>query len=476
MHGIDPGVQTIILRSIDALAAVCDHAQSRDKAGFSKATAGPGHEIAALGTDRWTPEIWHYAGRLSAHHSRQLEAAKVIDERETGELRLFANSGVKAPPIKSDWTDVGTIDGQQMLIVSIKSNRNLVSILKRARDMAKDDAYQPAGNGRLWRISSRFAFVLKPFLGEFEIMSPEVEAFVDRSRENASTVDLRVAHEGPIIVLNEKKNGLRFVHRFSPELKELLHETKGGTWWKDSDWNNIQYTISLNEHGFRLFELLRQDHNAIADEDAAAAITAAQNVPAPKISDVISFEFAERDGRLTLKAAAYVPEWVAVFRTLPGRKYDNGQWTIPAVSTCLERLLEAARRQDGMEGIVRATEALLPVLVEREASDPEAARAKADIYPSLLISEHADGKQVSIVMSNYVEAWVSIIKGLPRADRSWSGQHWNVRNDAATFDYLVEGFSAISSKPEYAPFGAKSLEELSRHRATFDTALTAPHL
>ncbi len=52
----------VVIRSIKALASVCDHAQSRDSVGFSKATAGPGHELAALGHERWSEELWNYAG------------------------------------------------------------------------------------------------------------------------------------------------------------------------------------------------------------------------------------------------------------------------------------------------------------------------------------------------------------------------------------------------------------------------------
>ncbi len=294
---IDPQVQAVIRRSINALASVCDHAQARDSVGFSKATAGPGHEIAALGLERWTPEIWNYAGRLSAHHSRQLEAARVIDEREVGELLLFANSGIKAPQIKSDWMDIAEIDGKEMLVISIRGNRDLATILKRARDLSKVDAYQPAGNGKLWRISSRFAFAVQPFTAVFENLSDKTADFLAASRANATAADLRIAHNGPVIALNSDKTALRFVYRFSSELKQALYDTDGGTWWKTADWSRVEFTISLNRNGHRLFEMLCREHNAIADEDAVAVIIAAKEIAPPRLSDIVSYEFLEDAAR-----------------------------------------------------------------------------------------------------------------------------------------------------------------------------------
>jgi hypothetical protein len=464
---IEPHVQSVITRSINALASVCDHAQARDSVGFSKATAGPGHEIAALGLDRWTAEIWNYAGRLSAHHSRQLEAARVIDEREVGELMLFANSGVKSPPIKSDWIDIAEIDGRSMLVISIRSNKDLASILKRARDVSKEEAYQPAGSGKLWRVSDRFAFAVGPFAAEFETLSDDVTAFIDRSRAKASKSDLLLAHNGPVIVLNDKKTALQFVYRFSPELKQALYDTNGGTWWKKEDWNSVQFTISLNENGYRLFEQLCRDHNAIGDEEAKAAILAVKDVPASKVSDT-SFDIVDENNRLTLRTAAYVPAWVDVFRTIPGRKYENGNWSIPAISTCVEMLAKSARIVDGMEQVAEKSIEMLATLKAREAADPAAASAKDALYPKVSIAVSADGTLASISMSKYDGGWVSLIKGLPKKSRSWTGSSWEVKNDRETFAFLAEGFASLAGQRDYAAYGAAAAESVTRHLEAFD--------
>jgi hypothetical protein len=474
---IEPHVQLVITRSISALASVCDHAQARDSVGFSKATAGPGHEIAALGLQRWTPEIWNYAGRLSAHHSKQLEAARVIDERDVGELLLFANSGVKSPPIKSDWIDTAEIDGREMLVISIRSHQELVSILKRARDVSKDDVYQPAGSGKLWRVSDRFAFAIGPFASEFENLSEKAAAFIDRSRDRASKSDMMLAHNGPVIVLNDKKTALRFVYRFSQELKQALYDTDGGTWWKKEDWNSVQFTISLNEKGHTLFERLCRDHNAIADEEARAAIFAVKNVPAPKVSDSVSFDFVEENNRLILRTPSYIPAWVDVFRTIPGRKYENGNWNIPAISTCVEELVKKTRIIDGMEKVAEKAIEMLAMLKAREASDPTATRAKDALFPKVSIDVSADGKLASISMSKYDGGWVSVIKGLPKKSRSWTGSSWDVKNDRETFAFLAEGFASLAGQRYYAAYGAAAAESVCRHLDMFDHELaTLPGL
>ena len=89
---MDQETKDLVVKSITALASVCDHAMSVDGQGFSKATAGPGHEIAAMGSDRWTPDFWDYATRLSAHHSRQLEKGGRLGPEEGERLRQAVRS------------------------------------------------------------------------------------------------------------------------------------------------------------------------------------------------------------------------------------------------------------------------------------------------------------------------------------------------------------------------------------------------
>lgn len=453
-----PELKAVVERSIEALAGACDHAQARDNAGFSKATAGPGHEIAALGAERWTNAIWYYACRLSAHHAKQLERAGVLGEPDIAALHLYANLGVRAPLIHSNWMEIATVESRPTLVVSIRDNQNLAALLKQINKQAPTEVYQPAGGGKLWRVSSRFAFAVGEAAREFERLSDLVDQFIVASAENASAEDRLIAHDGPVMRLRDDGLAVVFVQPFNPSLRQLLDETGGGSWKIGNTWNDCTYEISLDANGYRLLQAIKDTFDVVIMGDAQTAMDAAKDIAPKTKADSVGLSLTQEGATVVLKASGYVKSWVEVIKQVPGRRYDNGAWIIPGTVSSLERLIAAARDIAEAAPIVERAEAIMPRIAAAEAVRPSSATAAS--YPTLNIIGHPEAPKVDLAMTAYVEPWVAAIKSLDPKARRWSGSAWTVQNDAKTFGALVEAFEAVESSSRVKDFGPAATETL----------------
>lgn len=459
---IDPTLQPTITKAIEALASVCDHAQARDRAGFSKATAGPGHEIAALGPGRWTEALWDYAGRLSAHHGRQLEKAGVLEEQDVARLQAFANRGHASPVIKTNWLDVDTIEGQQMLIASINDNRGLVEVLKRLPD---SEAYRPAGSGRLWRISARFAFAAGASTGEYDRMSPTVDAFIAESEAKATPEDRLLAHTGPLFMLDEDKRTVSFIAPYDHDLREILRGMENAWLKKDKSWQAITYTARLNSAGVQFVDAVLSRFNGKATKDAMEAIEAARTVaPVYAGPEATSVAMTEVDGRIHIRLSRADKAMVAAIKEIEDRKYVDGSWSVPAHSSSFVKLIDVSERMPGAIGLKEPAERMRDALLAVEAADPVAARHRG-YFPTISLEPHADGEEVTITMSQYVEAWVDGLRSLPRDRRTYNGKSWIVQNSERVFDYLARYFDKAHEKQNYPAWGDEAVNVLRRHIA-----------
>jgi hypothetical protein len=457
---IDPSLQPTITKAIEALASVCDHAQARDRAGFSKATAGPGHEIAALGPGRWTEALWDYAGRLSAHHGRQLEKVGVLAEPDVARLQAFANRGHASPVIKTDWLDVDIIEGQQMLIASISGNPNLVEVLKRLPD---SEAYRPAGSGRLWRISERFAFAVRDSTEGYDHMSPSVDAFITQSEAKATPEDRLFAHEGPLFMLDEDKKSVSFIAPYNPDLREVLRGMENAWLKKEKSWQAITYTARLNSAGVEFVDVVLNRFDGLATKDALQAIEAARTVaPAHGEPEAISVSMNEVDGRMLIRLSRADKAMVAAIKEIEDRKFVDGAWSVPAHSTSFVQLIEASKKMPGAMGLKEPAEKMRDTLLAIEAADPTAARRRG-YYPTISLEPQADGKNVVVAMSQYVEVWVDGLRSLPRDRRTYDGTNWVVQNSERVFDYLSRYFDKAHEKQNHPTWGDEAVNALRGH-------------
>ncbi|TLX16420.1 hypothetical protein [Rhizobium sp. MHM7A] len=459
---IDPTLQPTITKAIEALASVCDHAQARDRAGFSKATAGPGHEIAALGPVRWTEALWDYAGRLSAHHGRQLEKAGVLEEQDVARLQAFANRGHASPVIKTDWLDVDVIEGQQMLIASINGNRNLVEVLKRLPD---SEAYRPAGSGRLWRISARFAFAVSGSTDEYDRMSPLVDAFIAESEAKATPEDRLLAHQGPLFMLDENKRTVSFIAPYDHELREVLRGMENAWLVKGKSWQAITYTARLNSAGVEFVDVVFNRYGGKATQDAMEAIEAARTVaPVYVEPEAPSVAMTEVDGRIHIRLSRADKAMVAAIKEIEDRKYVDGAWSVPAHSSSFVRLIHASERMPGAIGLKEPAEKMRDALLALEAADPVAARNRG-YFPTISLEPQANGEKVAVTMSQYVEIWVDGLRSLPLDRRTYNGKSWIVQNSERVFDYLARYFDKAHEKQNYPAWGDEAVNVLRRHIA-----------
>ena len=468
---IDPSLQPTIMKAIEALASVCDHAQARDRAGFSKATAGPGHEIAALGAARWTADLWDYAGRLGAHHGRQLEKAGVLDNQDLARLQAFANRGHASPVIKTDWLDVDVIEGQKMLIASISGNHVLTGVLKRLSD---SEAYRPAGSGRLWRISARFAFAVTGQTDGFERMSPEVDAFIAQSRANATPDDRLLAHSGPLFVLDEDKRTVSFTAPYDHDLREALRGMENAWMKKGKSWQEITYTARLNSSGVEFADMVLNRFGGKATQEALEAIVAARTVtPVRAEPEAVSVAFTQVDGRVLIRLSRVDKAMVAAIKEIGDRRFVDGSWSVPAHSSSFTRLIEVSERMPGADALKEPAERMRDELLALEASDPIAARRRG-YFPTLSLEPQGNGETIAVSMSQFVECWVDGLRSLPRDRRSYDGTAWVVQNSERVFDYLARYFDKAHEKQQYPSWGDEAVNVLRRHIAQLHTLAPAP--
>jgi hypothetical protein len=459
---VEPILQPTIVKAIEALASVCDHAQARDKAGFSKATAGPGHEISALGPERWDDALWDYAGRLSAHHGRQLEKAGVLNEEDVARLQSFANRGHASPVIETDWLDVDTIDGAPMLIASISNNRGLVDVLKRLPDT---EAYRPAGSGRLWRVSSRFAFAVLGDTDSYDRMSESVDEFIADSNKLASADDRLLAHKGPVFSLNADENAVSFVAPYDPALREILRPLNNAWMKKGKTWQSITYTARLNSEGVKFVDAVLDGFNGVATPEARQAIEKARNMaPQKPEPETVAVSMTEVGDRIHIRLSTAHKGMVAAIKEITDRKFVDGSWSVPAHSSSFIQLIEASETIPTAIGIKEPAEKMRDALLALEADDPVAAR-KRGFYPTISLSVDDDGKRVAITMSQFMGIWVEGLKSLPLDRRTYNGKSWVVENSERVFDYLARYFDRAHERQNHPAWGDDAVNVFRQHIA-----------
>lgn len=241
MPAFTPHEKDLIAQCVASLADVCDRANTRDGCGFSKSTAAPGHELAAFGRERWSAELWTYAGRLAAHHSRQLEAAGRLEADAAEQLRHVASGSIKAPVIPSNWVDLCE-DDHDFLAVSRAFDSTMVAVLSR---LPEDDVYRPAGGGKLWRIGERFAFILEDVIDQLDVLDGRVYRMVETSAAQASDFDRALTHRGPLVEMRED-GFYSFVWEFNSALYADIKELGAGMIIKGKTWNDVTHILDPN--------------------------------------------------------------------------------------------------------------------------------------------------------------------------------------------------------------------------------------
>jgi hypothetical protein len=334
-----------VSRAIEALAMACDHALARDDHGFSKSTAGPGHELAALGPSRWNDEMWTYAGRLAAHHSQQLLKSNAISEQEYRDLRGQKERGLKSPYIPSNWADISEIGGKPAVVVSNSFSPVLKMVLER---LPREEAYQPAGAGRLWRVSARFAFVLADHLERIDILDDRVRDIVSASLASATQDDRILGHHGPIV---EVKDGLiTFTMAFDHALRTELKANKSGWINVGKSWQDVTYTVLPDKRGHAFMQVFQNgNHNPVFRSGVMAEIARIAGVEplaptqeARKVVDpVLAIRYAE-DEDVVLVSFPFNQAWVDAIKALPRetRNYQDRTWRVSADRGVLRQLAE----------------------------------------------------------------------------------------------------------------------------------------
>jgi hypothetical protein len=360
-HG-DTTKQTVS-RAIEALAIACDHALARDDHGFSKSTAGPGHELAALGPSRWNDEMWTYAGRLAAHHSQQLLKSNAISEQEYRDLRGQKERGLKSPYIPSNWADISEIGGKPAVVVSNSFSSVLKMVLER---LPREEAYQPAGAGRLWRVSARFAFVLADHLERIDILDDRVRDIVSASLASATQDDRILWHHGPIV---EVKDGLiTFTMAFDHALHTELKANKSGWINVGKSWHDVTYTVLPDKRGHAFMQVfLNGNHNPVFRSGVMAEIARIAGVEplaptqeARKVVDpVLDIRYAE-DEDVVLVSFPFNQAWVDAIKALPRetRNYQDRTWRVSADRGVLRQLAERFGEAGPQDFNARASQAI----------------------------------------------------------------------------------------------------------------------
>ncbi|MBY3155314.1 hypothetical protein HFO56_23610 [Rhizobium laguerreae] len=338
--------QTVV-RAIEALAIACDHALARDDSGFSKSTAGPGHEMAALGPARWTDEMWTYAGRLAAHHSQQLLRSKAISEREFHDLKAHKDRRLKSPFIPSNWADLAEIGGKPAIVVSNSFSPVLKAVLER---FPREEAFQPAGAGRLWRISARFAFVLSEHLDCIDILDPRVRGIVQASLAAASEDDLTLGHHGPIVEV--KDGAITFNMPFDNALHAALKATKGAWINVGKSWQDVTYTVVPDKRGHAFMQtFLTGGYNPAYRAGAMEEVSRLAGVEPPSptsqeapnaVEPVLDIRYADEEDVVLVAFRPFNQAWLDAIKALPPetRSYREKTWRVSADRQVLRQLAE----------------------------------------------------------------------------------------------------------------------------------------
>ena len=331
-----------VSRAIEALAMACDHALARDGSGFSKSTASPGHELAALGPARWNDEMWTYASRLAAHHATQLFRSKSITEEELDELRHHGDARLKSPHLPTNWADLSEIDGKPAVVVSNSFSKVLTSVLER---LPASEAYRPAGSGRLWRISSRFAFVLGGHVSEIDFLNETVEDIVRNSLAAASAEDRILGHHGPIVEFSDGL--LSFRMAFDHSLHAELKNGKGARINVGKSWQDVTYTVTPDRRGHDFMQtFLSGGFNAVVREGVVeeiarlAEVEPATAAPRQQAEPTLDVRYDETEDVVLIRFRPFNQAWLDAIKALPRetRSYADGVWRVSADRHTLEQL------------------------------------------------------------------------------------------------------------------------------------------
>ena len=376
-----------VARAIEALSMACDHAQARDDTGFSKSTAGPGHELAALGPARWNDEMWTYASRLAAHHAQQLLKADVLSGDEFAELKAQKGRGLKSPFLPTNWADLSEIDGKPAVVVSNSFSKVLTTVLER---LPTTEAFRPAGAGRLWRISSRFAFVLTDHLDAIDLLNEDVSNIVETSFSAATSEDRILGHHGPLVELSDGVISFRmgFDHALHAELKN----GKGGWINVGKSWQDVTYTITPDRRGHALMQaFLAGGFNPVLREGVEEEIARLANVepatPAAmeqrpaQMEPVLDLRYDETEDVVVIKFRPFHQPWLDAIKALPRetRAYRDGEWRVDADRHTLAQLAEAIASAGHEARHARAAMAIQELIaVPNSAKGPSMRRPMMD--------------------------------------------------------------------------------------------------
>lgn len=466
----------VVEKSIKALSSVCDHAQSRDTVGFSKATAGPGHEIAALGTQLWNEQIWNYALRLSAHHGRQLGKIGILSADEVDKLQIFAQGRIKAPHIQTDWATTDVIEGRKFVVLSIQNteeNNPLKQVLKR---LPKQDVYQPAGGGRLWRIAEKYALVINDILPSLTIMNEEVNTLVSNALATATAETKLEVHFGPLLQFYENRTGVYFIAPYDPTLANATKGNLSTFWQKGKNWQEITYAAMLDADGANFLELVLKDYNGAAQQDILDAIKTAHQKKSNHPEELILECAMERLGdRIRISLNRYDRTVVDVIKSVPGRAWvqDGNVWSIPAREAHLQYLKEQAFHTQGAAYLVAPAEEMLEALKSGLYDTNNADLSGNKLYPTISVRENENGDKAVISMSTYVQEWVDIIKKLPRDERTYIGAAWEIENTSETFTRLLASFISLSANMKFEDGrGRDAVKVLDEHLAKLQYSAT----
>jgi hypothetical protein len=364
--------RSTVAKAIKFLAAACDHALVRDGVGFAKSTASPGHELAALGPARWNDEMWTYASLVAANHANQLFKTRVITESELSELRIQSGRRMKSPHLPTNWVDLSEIDGKPAVVVSNSFSKVLTTILER---LPASEAYQPAGTGRLWRISGRFAFVLSHHSTEIDFLSSAAEDMVRKSLASATNDDRILGHHGPIVELSDGL--ISFCMGFDHALHAELKRGKGGRIDVGKSWQDVTYTVAADRRGHDFMQMfLSVGFNPVFREGVIEEIGRLANVepvivaPRPQTDSKLDICLDEIDDVVLIRFRPFNQSWLDAIKTLPQdvRSYSDGAWRVSADRHVLEQLAD---------GIAAA------------GADPCHARAAIAIHDFIMVSKVA---------------------------------------------------------------------------------------
>lgn len=456
MHDLDQDLRNVVVRAISALASVCDHAQTIDRQGFSKATAGPGHEIAAIGSDRWTPKFWDYAARLSSHHSRQLEKIGQLDGLDGERLReAVRGPSVRAPDIPTRWIEVADVDGKRMVVLSIPSGGQLPKVLK---NLPEGEVYRPAGVGRLWRVSEKWAFAIQPFIGEFAKVGDGVEEAVDASFRKSTAADRALATDLPVVRFDAEKDEFFFAFEYDAA---LVIEVKrhGGRFEKGWSWKQCAAFIPADRIGAAIVDSLVTGAKAVLDGEAESKLEEARATePSPASLAAVApprLVFGEvSDGKLRVTMTRFDNGFVGVVRAVPGRIYDGGSWLIPASSEAVGFLAAKLDELATPEAVDAAAELRGIASGFPVAGTPMATEMMID----------GTGTFVTVEMTRFVPEWVNAIRCLPHESRHYNAgsKTWKVRKDDDTFSMLLKNLQSSCARAGNPAYLAAAVEKVAQ--------------